>query len=921
MRMLQTTDSELPIIEERAVGEDGPACSEVTVPSSCCVLAEMYTTASECLQTFNEENRCRFTALLGEIAGSLSRMEKAKAGKLLSLILSVHRTAYFHFSKDEMYALCLAMLRRNACLNVQTKIEAYEFLLTHYDHCRLYGDLIKLYDRMDGFRMRGIPFRNYALQRMVEFVICVPESASGHAEGQPRKKKKREGLPLPPVSAAVNKLVQMSEWLESCSGFVEHIVRHCDEFACRSVLIAYTYKWLRDVKVDLFNIKNPCEVQEVNGNVIGRIFSVFKDMRKAACEHSTGEEVRDCAGVPDDVFLITQLFGRSDVKCVFASVYKRIAFYFLVHNRRAFQTNKILRVFNKSEQQRIYRALRGNKAALVNVFSQLDKRYLMKELVKTADFFIFNSIDPADLHPSDLYAYYESYFRIAEAEQLKDYQISFAQKESPVDLQERLEVFARAFNAQADKTFSSFVRIKPTGSAITVSPAIAAMLVDYTAFQHGLFFDLVFFCAVLCDNPSQLLLKKNIHYYNDVLSVLYNVSNTIHTALGQRLLPLLCKLLSYDVYALRAGMLLSKIANIEILERLLISQNVSDTKNSSDDPARLLPIDIKVLAALNHPMFEESLASRELSQKDYELAVLYYIHHNPAFANKHLDLLYNILNELTANNSRQSLATPVFSDSPAHLLLLYLSRLDAESAFPFSFVSDNIQLFYDLAVFSPLITSIFLKQLRARAILPCMVIPHIILCADLSYALRVYSDTVVNCLPGALFLLLTRIKNELNSQSLEDYDDRSLSDPQHGGECADAQEMPIDQTDENMVEARTRCTAPDTRSASAATKLISKESLRAIIDSQLKFQFIERIISAVGVKKVVAKLPPISDPLMAFIVIRQLRGVSKENKELFLHALEENTQEESILELIGKAKVFYSKMGRGIIPLEFVLGS
>ncbi|KAI4292620.1 hypothetical protein PAPHI01_1894 [Pancytospora philotis] len=876
--------------EAAAPGAEGgaPAAAHTTIADDR-QAAEIGQLLSGCIQNFNELNKMELRRALDRVAVLLVSpdVDKAAMHGIVLQLQTARDTAYYHFFEEDLYALHLAVLQRSAKLSTQTKRAAYDYLLGSSDLEQLFGDIARLYDRIDGFYVRKLLFRNYMLQRIVE------RAADEYDEG-------RRGAANKPAAKALGRrfadlLVRLSDWLEHAQGFVEHLVKHHEDLHCRMLLLAYLYRWLRDIKVDLCVLKGPEELQGVEGSVVSRIATVFKGMRKAAIVQSTersGEENSNRIKLCDDHFL-DLLFGNSDIKCVLASVYKRLFFYLLAHNRKTFQSLKILRVFNKAEQTRIYKALRGTRAALVNVFSQLDTRYLIRELVRSADPLIFAGIDPSALRPDDLHSYYTAYFRMAETEQSDCRELVLESKSTGTNetnaASSELEAFARAFNAQVDKAFVQYIKIRSIDGCPLISLAVAEMLAAYAQWHRSVFVDPVYLCSLVLDNPSLATQKKGVPLFNSLLSVLCNIHELLSAPLRARLVPLLCRLLCYDVYIFRAGMLLSRITAVCDQDRMLFGR----------DAGQALATDPKILAALGHPSFEAVLADCSANPEEKDTAVVYYIHHRPSFAATHIDALLRVLERYRASHTNASDGSnahgSVCMPSTAQLLLVYLAQLPTGADFPFSFVSDNIRLFHDLAAFSPLVVPIFMHQLRAKAVLPCMVIPHILVSCDPSYVLRLYRDTAVNCVPNALYLVVTRIKQDLCSRSIEEQ-----------GVCRDAADSGAENHD-NLP------------SQEKANRLLPREELHSIVESHLKLPFLEHVAKAAGVKRVIASLPPIDDILMAFVIIRQLKGFTKEDMARVLRAIEESTQEESVLELVSNSRLLYSKHSRSTIPVDYIL--
>ncbi|KAI5170441.1 hypothetical protein PAEPH01_1430, partial [Pancytospora epiphaga] len=562
-----------------------------------------------------------------------------------------------------------------------------------------------------------------------------------------------------------------------------------------------------------------------------------------------------------EVFLFKFLFKHDDLRCIFSSIYKRLTFFFLIQNKRLFSSVKMLRVFSKAEMQKIYKLVRCCKPAFVNVFTQLDRRYILRELSHSLDLQVFKEINPSLLGGSDLLFYYQAYLMIVEREKIEDLTLKVT----------NLDTFSRAFNALSDKSFIPHIKIILEEDIQQITIETAQMLVYYSTYHRNTFLDVVFLSSILLENRNALFQSQKIPFYVNVLIVLSNISETVNLPLRRRFLPLIKKLLCYDAYVLCAGMLSTAFGFSPAIYKDFT--------------------DIKVLAALNYPSFETVIGEKKLSDLESETAILYYIHHNPSYAQSAKGVLLSILQRFDHNTS---------------ILLDFLERLLPETLFPVSFVSENIDIFYFLLDTHRQILPIFISSLRYRSILPCMVIPYIICGTECDYVFRMHQMTVLNSVPEALYVVTKRIRLALNNRSIET-------------ETGTVESYDNGRTNTSEINKSEELFPGGCEKVFLQQKLISKDDLKSIVDYELRIPFIDSICKSVGPQKVAKKMPPMPGVLMTFVILRQLRNLDKKSKEIFFSVLEENAQDEQVMDLIGLSREFYKHMNKGIIPVEYML--
>lgn len=949
------------------------------------VLGGIYQELEGIIHSFSSESRYAFKSVMKELNAYILRRgydathSMTVMDRILDILCSSNGTGYFFFYSEDIYTFLMAMLRKETSLSSQLKLSAFSGLRRLFDSQRLFCDIITAYSAIDTFCLDGSSFRNFILRQLVKEIMGsgTRESANVKAVGMDvgetengnntdvggiRSHKcveKRDSADGGRVDGVVSSLLSLVSYLDVTPGFLEYITRHLeDDLNCRVFAMGYVFKWLKSVKIDLLRVTASSIPKDIESKAITRIFLAYPGMlsgylkraklarhgnkkgdgkdHKKGSDNKTGcgnsSNMHNSATTEQDVLM--SMFGAADPEQIFASVYRRLFFYVLAQNRRALGSCKIIRVFKKAEVRRIYKRTRESPGVFINLFSQLDRKYLIREVESTLNPSIFRLIGAESVPSGMLYPYYRTYFKILEKNRLDDLTVKITD----------LNVFSQAFCDQIDLFFISYLRLSVLGceeelfvireKAVSRRQfLVSEMLRRYSGCFREALVDSVAIASAIVDSPGAMLEEANAPFYNNVIQVLTNVP--ISAALASRLSGMLVKAFRHPWYTHSIGGFLYRLYG----ER---AWNIKEATMS-----------LGAMAALNHPGFKEALRkavdlalAREEggavqgvsvggsagngsvvddkensdtsnaqnmrsaeavrggadttgtnSTGDWSVigaALLSYGVYDLPFVKEYQWVLSWVIRGGGDNSddipddtkqNKNKLATTNSHNITASLLRV----LGSSSAALFGFVSEHISRFQQLAEcaeYSTDIMRIFINSLRAKEVLPCMVVAHLLCACDSDYLYRNHMESILNCLPNALSLLTGRIRSEIDSQSIE-------------GEISLSAQTSADRNDQ--------------------CKMLPNDILGSIIDKRDRVPFLFILSGYVPVKRIISALPVSCDILSAFVIVRQMRRMSDRDKGAFLGYLETAVQEEAAMELVHKSREFYRHISGGIVPVEYML--
>lgn len=899
------------------------------------------------VNSFNEPNKDSILQILDNLNNSQLPGNDSEILVFIKLINELITTPYFHFISIPLRSLLFKILCCSCKVQKEIKLFSFEILFNNFDSKELFHSFICLYSSIDILRVSNASFRNYCLlkcltkvvvtnQELINFSFCIQD-------------------------------------LENCIPFVEYLTRTIEVPICRYLLILISYDFLRNVKGDLLSLKLQDVPKDLNDSVISKVFTVFPAIKSEfeSNEVMNGNDainaVNDDANVVDrngtndnkavnDINAVTdvdkagtdaikavndtcsmsaentlsdlliKLFNCTSIRTILLSIYKRLFFYFLIKNKRLFQTGKVFKIFSKNEKTFIYKHIKTHRTAFINIFKQIDHKFIIKEALKS-DINLNLLINQEKLESSELSIFYNLCF-------------SYVQKHRDFI---KMKVFSpfhfcSQFNKCLDKSFIKYIEIhfiKPLDLKCKES---LKFINEFNIFnisnrKVNSFVDPVALVSELADCPGNLFIKSNIEQNILILNILCNTE--LNVLLVKRLVPVLRKLILYKEYTLYSGRLYYFIYK---------TFNMTDPLFTSDilhkDLHKNICESLIIKAGLNNNTFEESFI-RALSQYDtgnsknkdrnrnddenrgenrcdnsndenrdicendtdpnsiinvnviYEYplvivnSIIFYLYYNPTFSFEYPQILSSALQ---------------MKNQSTFYLLEYLkmyvnnnSSINLNSCT--SFIVESLSSLYDLYFYFEVINNslifpfqshvleILFGALKLKVLLPCMAIPYVLTQHNCNFIYKNYLESCVNCINDCLYVTSSSIRESIRK-----------------------------------IKAVTRIE----NEVEMDNKILENESfvpellLKSLFNLKLANNFIYSLSLVAPLKKILSKLDYQDDILSVFIVLRQLREFGKSDKKVIISHILENISDEQIMKLIEDSKDFYEKNSRGELPIHFI---
>lgn len=812
----------------------------------------------------------------------LKILESPKFKYSIELYIKISKSKYFFFLRESIYKLLLNIFT-DGSENRGFQIQAFNFLIEEFpDLNKTFSDLLKNYSLISNYKMEGnISFRNFILESVVNKILFniylqkKPLSVISENNKNKKRKIKKSNVECNQTDLAESFLFLNN--LNICIPFTEFILKNSKKFINLNIMLIYAYNFLSSIKVDLLDLKSNKIIESNEDHVISRIFS-----RMYALYHSTIDKhnVNDIITNPTtnnnlvvefDSFInnlgfLRILFQSNNLKAIILTIYKRLFFYFLNKNKRILSSIEIHRIFSKKEKSFIFRELKSSPVSLINIFKQIDQRYLLRVLKET-NFLketnnqkknIIVAIEEDELirTGSDLRIFYSLYFDILESERIA----------IPIKIK-NVDLFSKEFNKRLDKSYISYIQLEASRFEYK-SLDFLIFLYFYTAS------DIFKECNVVVIELVSILLDSSIIkttadfqnndeilYYNYTLKILFNLYKYFNKGLIYNIVPTLRKLVFNSYFTLNAGLLYRKLFDYYGFKDEFFNSNIYQDH----------PLSLMVYGSVNSSMFiSNHIKDDDLDitcnlgkdaihcnmERDIkEAAFLFYLYYNPSYAD--FNLLRNILSR--RNRNTVYLIEFLIKDTSNHL---------------FSFVSQSINLLYELLDIDS-VYSLFLKSLKNKAVLPHMVIPYIIIKYDVGFIYRNYLSPSINCINDCVHLTYNRIKSK-------------ISDYKQG------------EGDNNMLEL---------------------DKLEIIFNSEISNDYLFQLSKYCRTEQIIEKLEYQNDILIVFIVLRNIRLFKKDEKLMFFKDIEESVSDEKIYELLSYSRNFYEKNSEGILPVDCLFES
>ncbi|KAI5150882.1 hypothetical protein ENBRE01_1762 [Enteropsectra breve] len=840
------------------------------------------------MDDFSPENKLKFEAVMKEMKGcALDNTEQIRLMENFMILNSNINTPYFFFYKEELYELYIASLRSKLKIENNFKIQSADILLEHYSATGLFNTLLVMYSELDTFHVDNVMFKNYLLQKVLHHLYAENENYTQDF-----------------LFFAQNCVFY--ENIKYAMGFVEFLIKGHKDPVSANALLSYACNFaVLNLQNDIKDFKKK---EEIEDKIIPKIFTAYYGLMKTLVRHrrnsgdlrnnkngalethilkddSNNLDIKDTGEIEPnrkshikDRHSKNKLFKHNDKKdikhssTVLLSVYKKLFFYFLHRNKRIFASVKVMKVFNRKEIREIYHEIRNTKQSFINVFKQLDCSYLLRELEDTD---VFLSVDEDKLNSNELETYYKSYIKLLSEKS------SIENKELSIELKDPL-TFARVFMEETDRSFIKQIKVRKnerdcqfieeikrfiSGPAdnfansnnYTDFVSFSDMIYYYTLIHNDIFIDKVSLCSIILDNPDNLLKKRYIYFFNNILEGIHNCLEHINSSLIIKINKILARLIEFSEYRYIAGKILNRTISKASLSS---SYNNKESNNKESTNNNLIGNSNAIMAALDCPANIEN----------NHVAILYHVLYHPDEIDK-----YSI--EILSLLSHRTDAEHLDDDLNINTLILlrFIEKLFLtdclENTNWFLFVANNLQVFYTIKN-TGLVTSIFIQSLKAKAVLPCMVLPYIVPYCSSENIYRKYGESVIDSISIVMEALVENIRRELLAADEEEKD---------------------------------------------GNKAIDRDTLKRIIERQTKSNFIYILSKFYKVKKIIDKLEYNNDIMIVYLVLKLIRDLSYENKTVFFRSMEENVCEDEILVMVDSSKEFYKKMNNGILPIEYLI--
>lgn len=786
-------------------------------------------------------------------------------------------TRYFYFTSEIQFGLLMKILKTKEAGTV--KMMALEFLLKNFDCKVILAQFIQSYAQLDTFRVDNTSsFRNYAVYKGFDAFFLQLLNGDGNTH------------------------LYLFDNLSLCIPFVDFLVRNSGDSLCKNIMLFYASSFLSKIKVDLLkDIKEEIEVDEDSMAAMTKIFYKLESIRKGMpsigtnvesigttapsvanvdqivittapsianvgsiagttapsvanvrsigttapsvnyVEPTTGTTPSDanvdlpCANNSllykshlDNFLFLNPLYNSDNPKSIILTIIKRLFYFFLNKNKRVLQTVEIPKMFTKEEKSLLFKQLKNFQSSLINIFKQVDQKYLFRYLKRGSLIpSIFTSINQKHLNSIELRCFYSLYF---------DY-LDFSKDPLEIKIAD-LELFCCEFNSKFDKSFFHLLTVNLDCPVYT--PSLIKFLLFYTKkeIKHG--------TSISIQLVHQLEETRSIPVLNDILKVLLNLVPCFNRGLISKAVVTLRKLIFMGELTLSSGLLYHGLFKFHQFKDPFFHTEIF--KNHP-----LHPLIYGSVGSHRFPsLFNEHCGDTEVDPM-WESALVFYLFHDCSFGIFHIKILESIL-------KKKSKAT-------LHLLV-YLNEVDGDEIY--NFMAQFISLFYSLLEvneFVELVLQIFLRALKNKSVLPCMVIPYLVVSRDVGFVFRNYLDSVMNCLNDCLFIMYNKIKVEISSL----------------GE---------------------------------ASSTVNIKELEKIFDRENN-DFLFTLSKYVSPGRISQKIQYQDDILLIYIILTSITKMSSTDKLIFIKSIEEAVTAEKILEMINKTKEDYGK-GISEVSVEYL---
>ncbi|KAL6122202.1 hypothetical protein NUSPORA_00791 [Nucleospora cyclopteri] len=652
---------------------------------------------------------------------------------LLNSLFSFCETPCLHFYKNKIYKILFSVLEKPCKIDISYKVNVFTKMTEIFDLSQLFTDLIDGYSGIENIPVSDSSFRNFALLKIITTAMKNAEISFSTLKKQKKKKSINASLTeennRDAETVNFHQLDFMIDKFSDCNQFVKFLSENCKNIDVIKFVLYYTFKWLTNIEVDLFNLKSPKDVENIDEKRIGRFFEVFPLIDKY---------LKKIENHKNSLKLIFYLYeSNADIFKILWSNYQRIFYFFLMKNKKKLSHVKILRVFDRSMQHSIYHKLKNHKECLINVFKQINPKYLVLELEKTKSKYILESINNEcgniKMTNKQLKGIYRNFFSILE----RGKEINFSVR--------NLQLFAEEFSnlpflmkEEVKIHLNRFIPVIHKEHLNNLS------VLEMLCYNSNINVDIVELVGKLVDNPNLLYNKSQVLFTNLIIKLIYLKREFLTAELISRTIPIIRNSLKYKEFIRHIGKLFNSLCDCNI---------------------RLVECDYAIVAygAIKHPNFIQIFNQYDWIADKYYGMIFYldYLFTSVEIQNEELEFINTVMpvkmKEILVNNSDEVLVSLI--------LELFNTHIECENTklthiIP-NFINNNIKTIQELFFeYKEYISCLFIKALRLQYVVPISVVPYILISYNVDFIHRNYLDTCINSITICMELLTNYLQGE-----------------------------------------------------------------------------------------------------------------------------------------------------------------
>ncbi|OQS54000.1 hypothetical protein EHP00_518 [Ecytonucleospora hepatopenaei] len=798
---------------------------------------------------------------------------------VLELLFELSKTTACFYFKDSFYSLFYIFMRKKLKCSLTLRIKVFKHIRYVSLPERLFTDLYLDYSKLDSTDVYGVSFKNYVLHKLIEKVII-----SYNDDKNSLDLTKERVLDV--LKMFFNTIDDFN-----VPSFFNYLKTKINEKPIIIFLLAYTHHWLNNIEVDLFALKNLKALNNVNDSFMLKIFEVFSKIYFQVSLESNEQNQSE------DLFLIIKdIFKSQKLQNIIFSVYQRLFNYVLINSRKTLSKIEIIRCFDMSQQHAIYTKIKQatfkqGHDIFLNVFKQINVNYVIHEIENTNDIKLFldilndTQIKLTNIQYKTVLFYYFKICAdsnvIVDMEIVKKYLISVSHAFFELD-----EFYKLSLSKTPNREYNNnllYVDIRNVLNNINFDTPYVLHFIAYM--YEFVEFDLVELCAIITENEEWLRSKKMYEctkyiliIINNKLSKLKTISN-LNNILVDKMVNTFTKNIIYKEHVKRLGKILFSLANN--YDSLLHDKIIMILKGTVNPSSRF---NLVIYGALgDYVNFEKMFNSNMNEISDNDLFALVLMLSYPKFKKKkeHFEIIKNCLNEIA-----EGIHGPDSSKNK-HRLVLILENIFIEGRNGDSdlFLRNNISLFTRLYLSHDILSVIFMYALKDKLVVPNTVIEYLVINKNYKYLYRNFFNVCLNSIFGSINIIYERIKMELVSYQTIN---------QNADQCINR-----DVEDNNAVYTIIDKFTKNTENISNLYNYNNNETYKYLVNNMYV----------------------VEDKLYVFILMKQIRNISKDDKEKIVEIIERHISNTEIREYMHCIHKEYKKSNRKEIEVEKILGT